>query len=133
MDSRSPRGMAATNAQPFLVPTSAELDGASANRTRNGDPHDDAGASAPGGSVSASAANRFAPPLDPSPVSFVQDIDGAWFQWTVVELDAGMVPGSRGARCLIFARQECIRRVWDFPSDWRTLDAAGLLELSWHR
>jgi hypothetical protein len=57
----------------------------------------------------------------------------ARLHWTVVELDAGMVPGSRGARCLVFARQECIRRVWDFPGDWRTLDAAGLLELSWHR
>jgi len=72
-------------------------------------------------------------PLDPSPVSFSQIIDGVWLHWTVFEVDARMVPGSHGARCLIFMRQDCVRRVWDFPSQWRALDAASLEELSWHR
>jgi hypothetical protein len=72
-------------------------------------------------------------PTDPPSVSFSRAIDGVWMYWTVVEVDARMVPGSHGARCLIFAHQDCIRRVWDFPSDWRGLDATALEELSWHR
>jgi hypothetical protein len=76
---------------------------------------------------------NFAAPVDSSPVSFSRIIDGVWLHWTVVEVDARMVPGSHGARCLIFTRQDCIRRVWDFPSEWRALDATALEELSWHR
>jgi hypothetical protein len=71
--------------------------------------------------------------LDRSPVSFSQIIDGTWLHWTVVEVDARMLPGSHGARCLIFMRQDCMRRVWDFPSEWRALDATALEALSWHR
>jgi len=71
--------------------------------------------------------------MDPRPVSFSQVTNGVWLHWTVVEVDARMVPGSHGARCLLFTRQDCIRRVWEFPSEWRTLDAAALEKLSWHR
>jgi hypothetical protein len=70
---------------------------------------------------------------DPAPVGFVQDVGDTCLHWSVVEVDAGAVPGARRARCLLFTRAECIRRVWDYPADWRTLDAAGLTALSWRR
>ena len=72
-------------------------------------------------------------PPDARPVTFSQMVDGTWQQWTVVEIDGTRVPGSHGRRCLIFARPECIRRVWDYPSDWRALDNDALMRLSWHR
>lgn len=70
---------------------------------------------------------------DPTPVRFVQHVGDAVLDWSVVEVDARAVPGAHGARCLIFSRPECIRRVWDYPADWRTMDAAGLAALSWRR
>ena len=72
-------------------------------------------------------------PPDPVPVRFAQLANGEWVQWMVVEVDAAGVPGARGPRCLVFTRADCIRRVWDYPTDWRTLDAAGLTALSWRR
>ena len=72
-------------------------------------------------------------PPDPTPVTFVQPVaDGRW-HWSVVEVDARGVPGARGARCLVFTRQDCVRRVWDYPADWRTLDDAALAALTWNR
>jgi hypothetical protein len=71
--------------------------------------------------------------VDPTPVTFVQEVDGGWLHWSVVEVDARAVPGAHGARCLVFSRPDCIRRVWEYPAHWRTLDAAGLAALSWHR
>jgi hypothetical protein len=57
--------------------------------------------------------------------------------WTVTERDGVGVPGNadgaRGRRCLVFASPEVIRRVWDYPPDWRTLPDAALLALSWRR
>ena len=79
------------------------------------------------------AASRVPSPPDPRPVTFSRLVDGMLQQWTVVEIDGATVPGAHGARCLIFARPECIRRVWDYPSDWRALDADALMRLSWHR
>jgi hypothetical protein len=70
---------------------------------------------------------------DPTPVTFTQYVDGAWLHWIVAEADAHAVPGALGARCLVFTRRDCIRRVWDYPADWRALDDAGLAALSWHR
>jgi hypothetical protein len=67
------------------------------------------------------------------PVTFVQRLEGTWLCWSVVEVDAGAVPGARRPRCLVFTREDCLRRVWDYPADWRTLDDAGLAALSWHR
>jgi hypothetical protein len=66
-------------------------------------------------------------------VTFTQQVDGAWLSWSVVEVDAREVPGAHGARCLVFTRHDCIRRVWDYPADWRTLDDAALAALSWHQ
>lgn len=71
--------------------------------------------------------------LDPRPVRFVQQRGDACVYWTVVEVDARAVPGAHGARCLVFSREDCIRRVWDYPADWRSLDSAALSALSWHR
>ena len=71
--------------------------------------------------------------MTPVSVEFTQFVDDTYLDWSVVEVEASSVPGSRGAHCLVFSRRDCIRRVWDYPRDWRTLDAAGLSELSWHR
>ena len=46
--------------------------------------------------------------------------------WRVVECAAGQVPGSRGPRCLVFLSEGLVRRVWDFPPDWRTLGPVAL-------
>jgi hypothetical protein len=56
-------------------------------------------------------------------------------EWSVVEMavDRAAVPGARRAHCLIFSRKDCIRRVWDYPADWRLLDASALESLSWNR
>ena len=71
--------------------------------------------------------------VDHAPVEFVQQINDAWVQWSVIEVDASAVPGARATRCLLFSRHECIRRVWNYPADWRALDAEALTALSWHR
>ena len=71
--------------------------------------------------------------LDPRPVRFVQQRGDVSVYWAVVEVDARAVPGAHGARCLVFSREDCIRRVWDYPADWRSLDGVALSALSWHR
>lgn len=72
-------------------------------------------------------------PADLAPVRFRQRVGDEWFDWTVREVKADGVPGARGSRCLLFTRENCIRRVWDFPADWRALDEAGLAALSGRR
>ena len=82
-------------------------------------------------------------PPDPPPVKDEQYIGGAplsyrdaeGVQWTVVEVavDRRAVPGARGAHCLFFSRKDCIRRVWEYPADWRRLDPVALTALSWNR
>ena len=49
--------------------------------------------------------------------------------WTVREIDARDLPGSRGERCLVFEDHATVRRVWDFPADWVALPAAALIRL----
>jgi hypothetical protein len=71
--------------------------------------------------------------LNTAPVHFREWFDAEWYDWTVTEVEAAGVPGSRGARCLLFTRLDCIRRIWNYPADWRRLDAAGLAALSWQR
>ena len=78
----------------------------------------------------ASAGSRA--PTD-APVRFTQRVGEQWFEWSVREVETAGVPGARGPRCLLFTRESCIRRVWDFPADWRTLDTAELAALSWRR
>jgi hypothetical protein len=96
------------------------------------------GAASPVPSLSSGAAAVRAdsgpgPSLDPTPLLFIQELDEEWLHWAVVEVEAHAVPGALGARCLVFSRQGCIRRVWNYPLHWRTLDAAALAALSWQR
>lgn len=47
-------------------------------------------------------------------------------QWSVDELDTSATPGSRGPRCLVFDGDSVVRRVWKYPTDWRTLSDTAL-------
>ena len=60
-----------------------------------------------------------------APVAFVQRTDDHVLHWSVVEVDAATVPGARGSHCLVFTREDCVRRVWDYPADWQSLDDEG--------
>ena len=60
-------------------------------------------------------------------------VDGEQVLWRVTEHDGRTVPGSRGERCLIFASDWAIRRVWDYPLGWRDLPPAALAVVSWGR
>jgi hypothetical protein len=52
-------------------------------------------------------------------------------RWSVAEVDAAGVPAARGRpRCLVFAGEGVVRRVWDYPRAWYLLDDAGLATLS---
>ena len=64
---------------------------------------------------------------------FVEFVDPSYAQWRVSERDARRDLGARGERCLLFACTGMIRRVWDYPADWRTLSAPDLMELSLRR
>jgi len=50
-------------------------------------------------------------------------------QWIVREVNARGVPGARRDTCLICESAEVIRRIWDFPSDWRVVDDEALWKL----
>jgi hypothetical protein len=60
-------------------------------------------------------------------------VDAGGVRWHVAEHDGRGVPGSRGERCLIFSSTEVVRRVWDYPSNWRDLLPASLAALSRRR
>ncbi|HZS59381.1 MAG TPA: hypothetical protein VFA43_08940 [Gemmatimonadaceae bacterium] len=60
-------------------------------------------------------------------------MDEAGNEWEVSEIDASLVPGARGVRCLIFASAHAVRRVWDYPSDWYRQTPAELSAISWHK
>jgi len=60
-------------------------------------------------------------------------LDATGLLWTVTERNAENVPGSRGLRCLIFASDEAVRRVWVYPAGWRDLLTTSLIALSWSR
>ena len=47
-----------------------------------------------------------------------------------LERDARRDPGARRDRCLLFACADAVRRVWDYPPDWRDLPAEALAALS---
>ena len=57
--------------------------------------------------------------------------DAAGRTWTVHEVLAESAPWARGPRCLLFASEVAIRRVWDYPEDWRLLSDAELEAQSW--
>ena len=62
-------------------------------------------------------------------------LDSENVEWSVVEVavNRAAIPGARAAHCLLFSRKDCIRRVWEYPANWRLLDASALESLSWHR
>ena len=64
---------------------------------------------------------------------YVDFRDSAMRRWRVTERDAANDPGARGTHCLIFACEEAVRRVWDYPSTWRDLSPEALAELSWQK
>lgn len=49
-------------------------------------------------------------------------------KWTVREVDTPQ-SWARAERCLVLNSRECVRRIWRYPSDWRSLDADVLLRL----
>jgi hypothetical protein len=50
-------------------------------------------------------------------------------QWIVREVNARGVPGARRDTCLLCESAEVIRRIWDFPANWRTVDDEALWKL----
>jgi hypothetical protein len=59
--------------------------------------------------------------------------DGEEVSWRVREVDGETVPAARGSRCLIFDSESAVRRVWDYPADWRDLPPGELAAVSWRR
>ena len=52
--------------------------------------------------------------------------------WEVHEvLVAPSSPWARGDRCLLFRSPGTIRRVWNYPAEWRELAPPDLEALSW--
>ena len=62
---------------------------------------------------------------DEFPLLFV-DRDGV--EWTVREL-ATPQPWARAPQCLVLSSRDCVRRVWSYPPEWRSLDSEALLRL----
>jgi hypothetical protein len=58
-------------------------------------------------------------------------VDGSSEQWDVYELPANGAPHDRPS--LVFESPEAVRRVRDFPTDWRRLSDAELYAVSWRR
>ena len=58
-------------------------------------------------------------------------VDAAFHQWSVREIAAPDPSWARRPHCLLFSSEMAVRRVWDFPTDWRTLTDAELEALSW--
>jgi len=54
-------------------------------------------------------------------------------RWRVSERDARGDPGALRDWCLIFASDEAVRRVWEYPPYWRRLSREALIALSWGR
>jgi hypothetical protein len=63
----------------------------------------------------------------------VEFIDRSNVHWRVTERDAAGDPGAHDSWCLIFSCAQAVRRVWNYPHDWRELSAAALIALSWER
>ena len=55
-------------------------------------------------------------------------VDGDGNEWTVREL-ATPQAWARAPRCLVLSSRDCVRRVWTYPDEWRSLDVDALLRL----
>ena len=53
-------------------------------------------------------------------------------QWRVYELDGGQYD-RRASPSLVFESDGVLRRVRDYPGNWRELSDGGLMEVSWRR
>jgi len=49
--------------------------------------------------------------------------------WRIREASATTVPGAHGARCLICESDYVVRRIWSYPSNWRSLSDDELLNI----
>lgn len=49
--------------------------------------------------------------------------------WHVVECASAGVPGARGPCCLIFFSEGTVRRIWEYPEEWRSLELFELESL----
>ncbi len=58
-------------------------------------------------------------------------IDKSGVDWRIYEMSRAQVPAPRGDACLVFESQAAIRRVWNYPNDWRSLTTEELAALSW--
>ena len=59
--------------------------------------------------------------------------DRAAIRWHVEEMTCEDHPGAVRPRCLVFMAALKMRRVYDYPADWRSLSDAALSALSWGR
>lgn len=55
-------------------------------------------------------------------------VDRWGVEWTVREVTTPQ-SWARGKHCLVLNSRECVRRIWRYPSNWRTLDADSLERL----
>jgi hypothetical protein len=55
-------------------------------------------------------------------------VDRSGVEWTVREVPTPQV-WAKDVRCLVLNSRECVRRVWRYPRNWRSLDADALLRL----
>lgn len=60
-------------------------------------------------------------------VRLVRDVPGR--EWRVWAMDGTVVPGGRAGVCLVCDRGDLVRRVWDAPADWSTMDDDALRAL----
>ncbi len=47
----------------------------------------------------------------------------------MAEIDTRATPGSKGPRCLVFDSDAVVRRIWQYPENWRELSDAALASL----
>ena len=79
----------------------------------------------PSGSIRASSPNESAPPASRDARIFR---DSGGITWWVHEVN-GEYLGVVGAMCLLVVSANELRRLWKYPSDWRSLSAEELLLL----
>jgi hypothetical protein len=61
-----------------------------------------------------------------SPSHVVVDTNGT--EWTVREVPTPQT-WAHAKLCLVLNSRECVRRVWHYPKNWRSMDADSLLAL----
>jgi len=50
-------------------------------------------------------------------------------EWEIYEQDTTRTPGATHSSSLIFSSQDLVRRLWQYPANWRQLSDHELLEL----